>query len=37
VLTPDNAALVTKAVRIIEDLGGQVATVSEARQMLGLG
>lgn len=36
VKTPGNAALVTKAVRIIEDLGGQIATVSEARQILGL-
>ena len=36
VLTPDNTALVKKAVRIIDDLGGQIATVSEARQILGL-
>lgn len=33
---PSNAALVEKAVRIIRDLGGTVATVAEARQMLGL-
>jgi uncharacterized protein (DUF849 family) len=36
VKTPDNAALVEKAVRIVNDLGGQVATVAEARQLLGL-
>jgi uncharacterized protein (DUF849 family) len=36
VLTPGNTALVKKAVRIIDDLGGQIATVSEARQILGL-
>lgn len=36
VLAPNNAALVTKARRIIEDLGGQVATVDEARQILGI-
>ena len=36
VKTPDNAALVAKAVRIVTELGGEVATVSEARQMLGL-
>ena len=36
VKTPNNAALVEKAGRIIADLGGQVATVSEARQMLNL-
>ncbi len=36
VLTPSNAALVEKAVRIVGDLGGQIATVSEARQILGL-
>jgi uncharacterized protein (DUF849 family) len=34
--TPSNAALVEKAVRIIQDLGGKVATVAEARQLLGL-
>ena len=31
-----NAALVEKAVRIIEDLGGRLATVAEARSLLGL-
>jgi uncharacterized protein (DUF849 family) len=34
-LAPSNAALVEKAARIIEILGDEVATVSEARQMLG--
>jgi uncharacterized protein (DUF849 family) len=33
---PSNAALVEKAVRIIRDLGGQLATVAEARALLGL-
>ncbi|MBI4623698.1 MAG: 3-keto-5-aminohexanoate cleavage protein [Verrucomicrobia bacterium] len=33
---PGNAALVEKAVRIIRDLGGKVATVAEARNLLGL-
>ena len=33
---PSNAALVEKAVRIIHELGGKVATVAEARQLLGL-
>jgi uncharacterized protein (DUF849 family) len=37
VLAPDNAALVAKAVRIIRDLGGTVATPREARQILKLG
>jgi uncharacterized protein (DUF849 family) len=36
-LTPSNAALVAKAVKIIELLGASVATPAEARQMLGLG
>lgn len=36
VLAPDNAAMVTKAVRIVEDLGGEIATVKEAREILGL-
>jgi uncharacterized protein (DUF849 family) len=36
-LTPSNAALVAKAVKIIELLGSSVATPTEARQMLGLG
>jgi uncharacterized protein (DUF849 family) len=33
---PSNAALVEKAVGIVRALGGQVASVAEARQMLGL-
>jgi uncharacterized protein (DUF849 family) len=33
---PSNAALVEKAVRIIGELGGKLATVSEARSLLGL-
>lgn len=37
VKTPGNAALVEKAVRIVTDLGGRVATVDEARGILGLG
>lgn len=36
VLAPDNAAMATKAVRIIHDLGGRVATPAEAREILGL-
>jgi uncharacterized protein (DUF849 family) len=36
VKTPDNASLVQKAAGIIEDLGGKVATVEEARNILGL-
>ncbi len=36
VLAPSNAALVTKARRIAEDLGAQIATPSEARTILGL-
>ena len=36
-LTPSNAALVAKAVKIIELLGCSVATPAEARQMLALG
>ena len=36
-LTPSNAALVAKAVKIIELLGSSVATPAEARQTLGLG
>jgi len=36
-LTPSNAALVAKAVKIIELLGCSVATPAEAREMLGLG
>jgi uncharacterized protein (DUF849 family) len=34
-LAPSNAALVEKAVKIIEILGDHVATPAEARQMLG--
>jgi uncharacterized protein (DUF849 family) len=33
---PSNAALVEKAVRIIGELGGKIATVAEARDLLGL-
>jgi len=33
-LTPDNAALVERAVEIVERLGGSIATPSEARAML---
>jgi uncharacterized protein (DUF849 family) len=36
-LTPSNAALVSKAAKIIELLGGSVATPAEARQILSLG
>lgn len=36
VLAESNAALVAKAVRMIRDLGGQIATPGEAREMLGL-
>lgn len=36
VKAPDNASLVAKAARIIDDLGGRVATVSEARELLGI-
>ncbi len=36
VLTPSNADLCEKAVRILDDLGGELATVKEARQILGL-
>jgi uncharacterized protein (DUF849 family) len=35
-LAPSNAAMAEKAVRIIQELGGEVATPTEARQMLGL-
>jgi uncharacterized protein (DUF849 family) len=34
VLAPDNAALVAKAVRIVRDLGGVIATPSDARRIL---
>jgi uncharacterized protein (DUF849 family) len=36
VLTPSNAAMAEKAVRIINELGGEVATPKEAREILGL-
>jgi uncharacterized protein (DUF849 family) len=36
VLAPDNAALVTKAATIVDALGGQVASVAQAREILGL-
>jgi uncharacterized protein (DUF849 family) len=35
-LTPNNAALCEKAVRILDDLGAELATAKEARQILGL-
>lgn len=35
-LAPSNASLVERAVRIVEDLGGRVATPTEARAILGL-
>ncbi len=37
VLAPGNAALVERAVRIVEELGGTVATPAEARRILGIG
>ena len=36
VLAPGNGAMIEKAARLIEDLGGTVATPSEAREILGL-
>ena len=36
VLAESNAALVAKAARIVRDLGGQIATPGEAREILGL-
>lgn len=36
VLAPGNAALVEKGIGIVESLGGHIATVAEARAMLGL-
>jgi uncharacterized protein (DUF849 family) len=36
VLAPSNAALVDKARRIVEGLGGEIATPAEARQIVGL-
>ena len=35
-LTPSNAALVAKAVKIVELLGSSIATPADAREMLGL-
>jgi uncharacterized protein (DUF849 family) len=35
-LTPSNAALCEKAVRILDDVGAELATAKEARQILGL-
>jgi uncharacterized protein (DUF849 family) len=35
-LAPSNAAMVVKVRRMIEDLGGEVASPAEAREMLGL-
>ena len=35
-LAPSNAALVEKAVRVLDDLGGELATAKEAREILGL-
>ena len=35
-LAPSNAKLVEKAVGIVESLGGRIATLAEAREMLGL-
>lgn len=35
-LAPSNAAMVEKACRIVEDLGGQIATPQEARALIGL-
>ena len=37
VKTPDNAALVAKAASIIDALGGQIASVNETRELLGIG
>ncbi|EWY38323.1 NADPH dependend quinone reductase [Skermanella stibiiresistens SB22] len=36
VLAPSNAALVEKARRIVEDLGGEIASPAEARDIIGL-
>ena len=36
VLTPDNAAMVAKARRIVEHLGGTIATPAQARKLFGL-
>ncbi len=36
VRAPDNAALCTKAAHLIDELGGELATVAEAREILRL-
>ena len=36
VMAPGNAALVEKGVRIVQELGGRIATAGEAREILGL-
>ena len=36
VLAPSNAALVEKGVRIVQSLGGTIATIAQARELLGL-
>lgn len=36
ILAPSNAAMVAKAARIVRDLGGSIATPTEARALLGL-
>jgi uncharacterized protein (DUF849 family) len=36
VLAPSNAALVARAREIVESMGGEIATASEAREQLGL-
>jgi uncharacterized protein (DUF849 family) len=36
VLTPSNAAMAEKAARIVDELGGELATPKEAREILGL-
>ena len=36
VLAPSNAAMVEKARRIVEDLGGQIASARETREIIGL-
>ncbi len=36
VLAPSNASLVEKGVRLIRELGGEIATPAEAREMLGI-
>jgi uncharacterized protein (DUF849 family) len=35
-LAPSNAAMVEKARRMVEDLGAQIATTREAREIIGL-